>query len=265
VTLAVRRWGGGTRYAVLLHGMSASSRVFHRLGPALADRGFHVVAPDLPGHGRSEADPDATIESFADAVLDSVPARPALAVGHSMGGMVLAVAAERLGAGHAAYLDIGLTTAPLRDDPLPRMRAGHGQRTAEWVRTERPWFSEEEVAIEVEAARSWDPATSASFVRSAAGRDLTPRDTTRSSLVVADPSDYVSAAERGRLAGLGFTVHAIEGGRHTLMYGWHDELLTALLEDVGEELPADLRKGLRRGPVEEQQVDLGDVGSAARS
>ena len=265
MTLAVREWGLGTRYAVLLHGISATSRVFHRLGPALADRGLHVVAPDLPGHGLSEPDPDATIESFADAVLASVPARPALAVGHSMGGMVLAVAADRLGAGHAAYVDIGLTTAPLQDDPLPRMRAGHGQRTAEWLRAERPWFSEEEVAIEAEAARQWDPATSASFVRSASGRDLTPRDLARSSLVVADPSDYVSAAERGRLADLGFTAHAIEGGRHTLMYGWHDELLTALLEDVGEDLPVNLRKGPGNGPAEEQPVDLGDLGSASRS
>jgi pimeloyl-ACP methyl ester carboxylesterase len=242
---------------VLLHGMSASSRVFHRLGPALADRGFHVVAPDLPGHGLSGPDPHATIESFADAVLASVPARPALAVGHSMGGMVLAVAADRLGAGHAAYLDIGLTTAPLHDDPLPRMQLGREQRTAEWLHTERPWFSEDEVAIEAEAARQWNPATSASFVRSAADRDLTPCDTSRSSLVVADPSDYVSAAERRRLSGLGITVHAIEGGRHTLMYGWHDELLTALLAD----LPADLRNG----PAEEQLVDLGDAGWAARS
>ncbi|WP_141777138.1 alpha/beta fold hydrolase [Phycicoccus sp. SLBN-51] len=56
----MREWGGGNRYAVLLHGMSASSRVYHRLGPALADCGFHVVAPDLPGHGRSEPDADAS-------------------------------------------------------------------------------------------------------------------------------------------------------------------------------------------------------------
>ena len=244
MTLAAREWGSGTRYAVLLHGMSASSRVFHRLGPALAECGFHVVAPDLPGHGRSEPDPGASIESFADTVLASVPARPELAVGHSMGGMVLAVAADRLGAEHAAYLDIGLTTAPLQGDPLPRMRANRAQRTADWLRTERPWFSEHEVAIETESAQQWDPATSASFVRSASGRDLTPRDTARSSLVVAEPSDYVPAAERLRLSGLGFTVHAIEGGRHTLMYGWHDELLAALLED----LPADLHGAGSTGP-----------------
>ena len=261
MTLAVRRWGSGTRYAVLLHGMSATSRVFHRLGPALADCGFHVVAPDLPGHGRSERDPEATIESFADAVLASVPARPALAVGHSMGGMVLAVAADRLGAGNAAYVEIGLTTAPLQDDPLPRMLAHHGRRTAEWLRAERPWFSGDEVDIEAEAARQWDPATSASFVRSAAARDLTPRETTRSSLVLADPSDYVSAAERDRLSGLGFAVHAVEGGRHTLMYGWHDELLAALLEDLpsdrGEDRPGDVRV--------HRPADLPGAGSTSRS
>ena len=157
-----------------------------------------------------------------------------------------AVAADRLGAGHAAYLDIGLATAPLQNDPLLRMRANRAQRTAEWWCRERPWFSVEEVAIEAEAARLWDLATSASFVRSASGRDLTPRLTARSSLVVADPSDYVSAAQRARLSGLGFTVHAIEGGRHTLMYGSHDELLAALLEDLPSDLRGDLPADLPR-------------------
>jgi Alpha/beta hydrolase family len=44
---------------VLLHGFPSSSHQFHELIPLLADR-FHVIAPDYPGMGFSEA-PDPTI------------------------------------------------------------------------------------------------------------------------------------------------------------------------------------------------------------
>src|SRR2546430_4545446 len=44
---------------VLLHGFPSSSCQFHDLIPRLADR-FHVIAPDYPGMGYSEA-PDPTV------------------------------------------------------------------------------------------------------------------------------------------------------------------------------------------------------------
>lgn len=52
---------------LLLHGFPSSSHMFRDLVPLLADR-FHIVAPDLPGFGRS-ADPKAnTFDSLADTV-----------------------------------------------------------------------------------------------------------------------------------------------------------------------------------------------------
>ena len=39
---------------LLIHGYTASTYVWHRVAPALADKGFHVVAPDLIGFGFSE-------------------------------------------------------------------------------------------------------------------------------------------------------------------------------------------------------------------
>src|SRR5215469_14879367 len=39
---------------LLLHGFPTSSHMFRNLIPALADR-YHVVAPDLPGFGFSDA------------------------------------------------------------------------------------------------------------------------------------------------------------------------------------------------------------------
>src|SRR5229473_5928138 len=44
---------------VLLHGFPSSSYTFHDLIPRLADR-FHVIAPDYPGMGYSDA-PDPTV------------------------------------------------------------------------------------------------------------------------------------------------------------------------------------------------------------
>ncbi len=39
---------------LLIHGYTASTYVWHRVAPRLADEGFHVVAPDLVGFGFSE-------------------------------------------------------------------------------------------------------------------------------------------------------------------------------------------------------------------
>jgi pimeloyl-ACP methyl ester carboxylesterase len=45
-------WGApGARPLVLLHGVTASARVWWRVGPALAASGRRVIAVDLPGHG----------------------------------------------------------------------------------------------------------------------------------------------------------------------------------------------------------------------
>lgn len=45
-------WGEqAARPLVLIHGVTASARIWWRIGPALAATGRHVVAVDLPGHG----------------------------------------------------------------------------------------------------------------------------------------------------------------------------------------------------------------------
>jgi len=47
-------WGEPAgRPLVLIHGVAASAQVWWRVGPALAASGRHVVAVDLPGHGRT--------------------------------------------------------------------------------------------------------------------------------------------------------------------------------------------------------------------
>jgi pimeloyl-ACP methyl ester carboxylesterase len=56
---------------LLLHGFPSSSHMFRDLIPLLADR-FHIVAPDLPGFGKSDMPPreefDYTFEHITDAI-----------------------------------------------------------------------------------------------------------------------------------------------------------------------------------------------------
>ena len=52
--LATRSWGEEDRpLAMLVHGVTASSRTWWRVGPWFAGRGWYTVAADLRGHGDS--------------------------------------------------------------------------------------------------------------------------------------------------------------------------------------------------------------------
>jgi pimeloyl-ACP methyl ester carboxylesterase len=75
--------------AVLVHGVSSSSRTWWRVGPALADRGFQVVAVDLRGHGSSPRTAvGLSAADLAADVAETVGSPVELLVGHSMGALV---------------------------------------------------------------------------------------------------------------------------------------------------------------------------------
>jgi pimeloyl-ACP methyl ester carboxylesterase len=81
---------------VLVHGVTSDSGTFWRVGPAVAATGRHVVAVDLPGHGRTGQWRGRhrfveTAEDLAGFIAAAGLARPDLAVlGHSWGAMVVA-------------------------------------------------------------------------------------------------------------------------------------------------------------------------------
>jgi pimeloyl-ACP methyl ester carboxylesterase len=69
-----REAGPGNAPAILLlHGFPSSSRMFDALLPLLADR-FHLIAPDYPGFGNSEAPPPEKFAYTFDALADVVGA-----------------------------------------------------------------------------------------------------------------------------------------------------------------------------------------------
>jgi pimeloyl-ACP methyl ester carboxylesterase len=85
--------GAAAPVAVLVHGITGWWRTWWRVGPALADRGWRVIAIDQRGHGESpEIDGIATAESLAAdlaATLDGLGVSPVdLLVGHSLGAAV---------------------------------------------------------------------------------------------------------------------------------------------------------------------------------
>jgi 3-oxoadipate enol-lactonase len=94
VSLEVAEAGAGGRPVMLVHGFTADKdEVGQVLGP-LADRGWHAVAPDLRGHGRSDHPTDPAAYGFEIMAADVVALADALGwdrfalVGHSMGGGV---------------------------------------------------------------------------------------------------------------------------------------------------------------------------------
>src|SRR5436190_1596946 len=92
LTWPVRGTPRGT--VVLLHGLMARAATWWRIGPALAERGWHTSAVDLPGHGSAPRLPGAVdLDGFAAALAERLPDRVDLLVGHSLGAVTALVRA----------------------------------------------------------------------------------------------------------------------------------------------------------------------------
>ena len=99
-TIHITRWGASGPRVVMIHGSAQGSRLggdHHFAAQArLAERGWQVLLPDRPGHGRSPAlgwpdDAEADAQWVVELLEDG-----AHLVGHSFGGCVaLAAAAKR--------------------------------------------------------------------------------------------------------------------------------------------------------------------------
>ncbi len=128
----------------LVHGFTGAKEDFADFLDGFADRGWHVVAPDLRGHGASDAPEDEGAYSLAEMAADVVALADELGwgtfdlLGHSMGGMIAQVIAldhpERLrslvlmdtGHGPVADLDaevVALAAEIARTEGMERLLA----------------------------------------------------------------------------------------------------------------------------------------------
>jgi len=87
VTLALHEWGApGSPRIVCLHGVTSHGPHFAKLARAL--QGYHVLAPDLLGHGSSSYEPPWDLESHLASVIETVGREPAVLLGHSFGARI---------------------------------------------------------------------------------------------------------------------------------------------------------------------------------
>jgi pimeloyl-ACP methyl ester carboxylesterase len=133
-------WDGGGRTTLLcLHGFLDMAWGFAPIAPALAAAGYHVVVPDLRGHGDTEWIGAGGYYHFLDylpdvADLDDAVARDHLVlVGHSMGASIAALFAGVFPQRPRAVVAMeGMRLPEQPDEDLPRRAADwiHGVRRA---------------------------------------------------------------------------------------------------------------------------------------
>ena len=215
--LNTHEWGEGDRTAILVHGITSDGATWARVAPALVERGYRVVAVDLRGHGAS---PRAGYSpaAWAGDLLETLPPRADLAIGHSLGGMALWLAVDGLQPERAVYVDPAWWIPAKRHPESARgFRAQKGW-TLEQVAAANPRWPAEDVAAKHAALQLWDPDTVDGILAGAEDADFTPavRPHCPSLVMLADPSDLVPPDRAERLRELGFTVETVAGAGHSI-------------------------------------------------
>lgn len=188
--LATRSWGDEEcPLAVLVHGVTASSGTWWRVGPWFAERGWHTVAVDLRGHGESPRMSGG--EGLADLVADvhgtvapllSPGERVDVLLGHSLG----ALTALEFGIEHPGLVRRLVLEDPPDSNGGTRGFDGVAQDVEEGVartkkdpdsaaritRAENPSWTEEDVANDVAGDLACDAGPVAAMVRSGLRPDL---------------------------------------------------------------------------------------------
>ena len=232
---------------VFLHGAGLDHSVWALLARAFAHHGFGVLAPDLPGHGRSAGAPLASIASLAywTAALIAAAGIPAARlVGHSMGSLVVLETAARH-PDKVTALGLISTAAPMRvsDDLLNAAKSnghaaidmiaiwGHGYRATLggslapglWMLGGNERLLERArqgvIYADLSACNDYRDALAA------AAKVAVP------SIVIQGTRDLMTPAKGGRAIAAaipGCRVAMIEGAGHMLMSERPDEVLAAL-------------------------------------
>lgn len=178
-SLAVAEAGAGGRPLVLVHGFTGAKEDFTEWLDPLAERGWHAVALDQRGHGEShkpEHEGAYSFHHYAQELLglfDALGWSSAVALGHSMGGMVVQTAALE---------------APERFDALILMDTSHRAVKAD------------PAVVELAAAIARSDGMAALMAAQAAARDVDPLANEIAARLEAERPDYKAFGERKLLA-----------------------------------------------------------------
>ncbi len=121
---------------MFIHGAQNDHSVWALQSRYFAHHGFSVLAPDLPGHGRSKGSALSSVEEMADwllALLDAAGAGPALLVGHSMGSLIALEACARAPRRVRALALLGTTDQMKVSDALLDMARNDEQAAIDMV------------------------------------------------------------------------------------------------------------------------------------
>lgn len=238
---------------VFLHGSGMDHTVWQLPARYFAWHGHSVLAPDLPGHGRSEGPPLASVAQMATwvgALLDAAGVRTAALVGHSMGGAIAMEAAAALGERVSRLALFGTAASiPVNRDLLSAARetpdVAYAMMTA-WAHGARAklggnpapglWMTGGAMALfarngagvlstALEACNAWKTGADAA------------RKLRCPTLVVLGTSDIMTATKSGReLAGMigGSQLVVIEGCGHMMLSEAPDAVLDALIAFFAE-------------------------------
>ena len=232
-------WGTGNRIAVLIHGLSARAALWDDMGRKLAAAGYRAIAPDLRGHGHSPRGPYSVDHWIAD-LLENMAVGPDLAIGHSLGGILLLEAVDRLRPKRAVYIDPPWLTPA---DPEKTIRDFEARKllSRDAIASANLRWTPEEIDLRHEGFRLWDSTTARAFIQTRAA-DYTPaaQPAQPSLAVLPDSSELAppDAVERLRalgwdaavFAGTGHYVHLDDRGAVTSRLGRWLELVEAVDE-----------------------------------
>jgi pimeloyl-ACP methyl ester carboxylesterase len=240
--LAVHETGSGPRTAVLIHGIMSDHRAWHRVSGELVDQGFRVLAVDLAGHGKSPRARRYSPRDWADDVVETLEplltARPDVVMGHSLGGLVASLAADRLAPRAAIYIDPAFAFPQGIRGALFKLAFAVAPRPprSALVRMNPKW-DPADVDIELATLRDWDKRTILGFADS---RPIVPpiRLVAPTLVVLAEKSLLIPEAVAARLRKQGMTVETIPGTGHTVFRDEHAGFMSTIGRWLSHQAPA---------------------------
>jgi len=217
-------WGDGPLTIALIHGYSDDAATWWKVGPALAARGCTVIAPDLRGHGLSPRGDRYSLEDFADDLVETLPEGLDVLVGHSLGGLVVGYAVDRLRPGHAVYVD-----PPWGPRPQPAPGRDPAAETMSSVAARKPRWDRHDVRVDVISSRMLDRGVTEWLLTQRHIVHPPPCPVVPATVVVPSEESLLSDATQASLAGLGFELVGLPGAGHVVHRDNLDDFV-ALLE-----------------------------------
>ena len=240
--LAMHASGQGGRTAVLIHGIMSDSRAWHRVTAELEERGFRVLAIDLAGHGSSPRSRRYSPRAWADDVVETLEpilsGPPDLVMGHSLGGLVARLVADRLSPRAAVYIDPAFAFPRGLRGVIYKLLFAMSPRPRRSILVRmNPKWDPADVDIELAGLRDWDRRTLLGFADT---RPLVPPATlvAPSLVVLAERSLLITVPVAAALRKLGMTVETVPGTGHTVFRDEHARFVGVLDRWLDRTLPA---------------------------